>query len=547
MKQKFIALLLVLCMAASLCLMTGCGNKGLKLEEVEKDPISYLKAGSEMVMEAWGFGGSGEELTALLTNLAKQGEVELNLDMTDYKLKNVLAFDGKAVSNELTGTLAGEDIDLLAYLSKDDIALRSKLLTGTEDTYGLKVEEFLAQGTESNLAKALEMTEDDVNMLKELLEGDDEADEEDLGAMLQEWIQKLEALEEDAWALYEDMDIEVAEETITIDGAEADAIVITIPITTEFMQSATELGLSLFEDMEGFEDFNEVISEMDELKTDGTYVYYLNKESGALMQCDMDLTSNDGVSVMEEQGTVVYGVDPAAGRMGIDVTMEVDGEELAVEGTVTKSTEEKVECIKMDMTVDAAGEQIKMVMDLDHNKETGEYTLSLDMEDVLAVQLTGVCKLEKSGAEFSIKSIKSDDVTIDVNIGVKVNTEAVTVAKPEYKDLLTMEETELNTVVSNFATTIMAMGSLISFEDPYSTPNYDTDGLCAFCYDAAVTEVKYLGEMWPCCSTCANDIATVMAGNYCDSCWTETTELTQMDLYGIPYRLCQECYALLSE
>ena len=543
MKQKFVALLLVLCMAVSLCLMTGCGNKALKLEDVEKDPVAYLKAGSEMTMEAWGFSGGGDKLTALLTSLAKQGEIELNLDMTDYKLKNVLAFDGEAVSNELTGTLAGEAIDLLAYLSKDDVALRSKLLTGTEDTYGLNFEEFLAQGTESNLAKAFGMTEDDMNMLKELLEGDDEAAEEDLGAMLQEWIQKLKTLEEDSWALYEELDIIVQEAKTTIEGAEVDAIVIAVPLTTEFLKKATELGLDLLEGMEGMEGMDEITAAMDELEVTGSYKYYLNKESGALMQCDMNMLLDDGMTEMSQLSTVVYGIDPAAGKIVVDLVMEEDGEELAdIVAAITKTTEDKVECIKMDLTVESYGEELTAVLDLDHNKETGEYTLVCDIEDVMNLQLTGICKLEKTGAEFSIKSIKTDDVTIDVNIGLKVNTEAVTVAKPEYKNILTMDETELNTVATNAATTIMMMGSMFSYGDDY----YDASGECSFCYDPAVTEVEYLGELWPCCESCANDVAIVQAGNYCDSCWMESDNLTVMDFYGVQYRLCPDCNAVLN-
>lgn len=560
MKQKFIALLLVFCMAASLCLMTGCGGKGLKLEDVEKDPVAYLKAGSEMVMEAWGFGSSGEELTALLTNLAKQGEIELNLDMTDYKLKNVLAFDGEAIYDKLTGELPiGEGmpegsallLNEMFYIDKEEIAVASSTFLGTaENVYGLKFEEFLAQGTESNLAKALGLTEESFDMLKTLLEGEDEAAEEDLGAMLQEWIQKMEALEEDSWALYEELDITVQEAKTTIEGAEVEAIVITVPLTTEFLKKAAELGLDLLEGMEGMEGMDEVTAAMDELEVSGSYTYYLNQETGALMQCDMNMLLDDGMTEMSQLGTVVYGIDPAAGKIVVDLVMEEDGEELAdIVAAITKTTEDKVECIKMDMTVESYGEELSAVLDLDHNKENGEYTLSFDVEDAMSLQLTGVCKVEKTGAELSVKSIKMDDMTIDVNISLKVNTETEAIAKPEYQNILTMDQESLNTLFQNLYLGMGFLGSVGSYGgydyNLSTTPDFNTDGLCEFCLDPAVTEVEYLGELWSCCASCAIDVEKVLTGNYCDICWTGTDNLTVIELEGVQYRFCADCIVMM--
>lgn len=505
-KRKILAFLLVVCMAAALFL-TGCGNKSLDVKEVESDPVSYLKKGDEMISEAWGL--SSSQLSELLGNVMEKGQVEAGVDMTDYKLTNLLSIDGKTISNELNGTISGQDVDLMTYMDGDDVIVRSNTFLGTETTYGLKLDRFLEQGTDSNLAKALGLEEADLDEIKDMLADDSEN-------AIEAYKQKLDTLRENIWKIIGESDIAVAEEKVKIEDTEVDAVKISVPATTEFMQSLMDEFFAKFEDVAAVsESITEMKAQMETMETMGSFDFYLNKETGALMQQTTELTSKQAGETAEESVTVtekmdvIYGVDPASGKIEIHFTTGDDADALSIDGTLTKNTEDKKDNITLALDMDLFGQKLKFKME-------------------------GTASVTKDAAEFGITSIKVDDVTVDTNISIKLTTKATMPEKPEYEDLLALDEDSLNELIANAYLSMIMMDS----GDYY----YD-ETACEFCdYNEATQEVSYLGESWRACDDCAKEVAEVIAGNYCDMCWTETTDLTVVEEDGVAYRFCPDCY-----
>lgn len=517
-KKKLVALLLVICLAVSLVL-TGCGDqKSLTAKEVEKDPLSYLQKGGEIVEKAWSFGDG--QLDELVQRVMEKGQVALHVDMTNCKLDNVLSIDGDKISNDLTGNFSGQDVDLMFYADKTDLALRSNMLLGNEDTYGLNLDTFFEQGTESNLAKLFGLEQAALDEMKELLQGEDDSEN-----LLETYEQKLKDMEADIEEILEKADITAAEEKVKIEETEVNAIKVSIPITNELkkavMDSVMEIYKSMMEGMDNadLESIEELQSMMEEIDMTGTYDYYLNQETGALMQVNADftMTMEGEEEKIAETVSVVYGADPAASnKITMDATAKSDDEEVVkMNAVVSKEVKDKSNALSFDFTMDADGETI-------------------------TCKITGTASVEKDRAEFKIDSIKANDVTVDTDISIKLSADTDALKKPEYQDLLTMDDAALTNLFMAISQNLQTVTS-----GDLSMSTSDEEGTCNICGGEATQEVDYLGTTWNVCDDCAKELTEIMNGDYCDNCLTQTSDLTVMEQDGVSFRLCSDCYAAI--
>lgn len=564
MKKRYIGFLSALCLSA-VVLLSGCTEKGLTIEEVAKDPIGYAKAGGAMVSEAWN-AGDASELMPLLSSLAESGggQADFTLELEGSELEGQLAFDASAVFGEMNGTLsiaektetdeaqepdgeklksekktikteaAGEkksskseeetgkdkkakaekeirDLDLMFHLDDTEFLLASELLLGSDDTYGFQLEPFFAQGKASGLAKAIGLTETHMALLEACPEL-----EETWPVLVKTGLEKLETAEAEFWSPFDGMEAEVTEETVTIDDTEVDAIAVTTTMPEAWMQSAEE--------------------------TDGDCVFYLNRETGALMRLDIN-----NASETVEKAILLFGVDPVeTQKIGVELHMErEDDETVTFTGSLLKERKDKTDSFDLDLNLALNdGDPVNFGMLLFHNTGTDAYMLQLISTEGDRTQyffeLRGSVFFREDGADLTVHTMKVNDVSVECALEATLTAGAELPEKQPYRDLLNADNAVLETLgqfvdldwVNDFVSAIRSKFEL------------NIQGHCYKCYKDATTKVTYLGETWLCCKKCAKEITEVQAGSYCDSCWNETEaeDLTVTDIYGVTYRLCPDCY-----
>lgn len=532
-KNRIIALLLSLCMLACLVL-AGCSNSTLSVKAVEKDPAAYLQKGLDAVMEAWGY--NDDRLDTLLRGVMEKGTVELSLDMTDYQLQNTLSLDNGAVSDKLTGTVSEEPVDFALYYGNKELAVSSNMLLGTEECYGLNLDALLEQGTESNLAQLLGLDESFFDSISGVLNAQS-------GNSLHGILDQLQVLNQKALE-HLAANAAVAEEKVTVDGAQVDAITLTVPMTAEYLNSTTKDFLKLFLGDAAIES-NELISEMmdsmENTQVDGTCVWYLNKKTGAAMQrlCDMTMTEEGETTTVKTE--VVYGAE----QIDMAVRMDDGSEKVSMTYSHNRKVEDKT-CtytLAMDMdTVDYG--TVKLNATLACSTEDGGYTLDISgsfNDESFDAQLSGTAALGDTTATLSVDSVKAGDITVDTKINVKLTAGTATVEKPAYTDLLTTDE---ETLTDLFYRVFLGSAYTDGFDDSYidDTGDLADSTLCELCETNEYTQqATYMGQEWNVCDDCAE----ILSSDFCDMCGADTSDLTVVNLGEFEVRLCEDCYAQL--
>lgn len=548
MKKRYIGFLSALVLSAGL-LLSGCGEKGLNAETVAEDPFGYVKAGSAVISETWNTEDS--VLLPLLGSLAEAGEgqIDFTAEPGDGALEGRLAFDAEMLFAEANGELAlgaaeehtpekkpsekGHiktdkkstndskknqdkkikrelvDASSSAWLDGTDFVLQSELLLGTKDAHGFALERFLTQGAESDLAKAIGLTDKHTAALSALPEA-----EEPWPVLLQTVLQKMETAETDFWALFEGAEAVVTEETVTIEDAEVDAIAVTMPMPEAWASSA------------------ETAAEQD-------CVFYLNKKTGVLMQVDIYCNTAEVKTVR-----LLFGEHPEEiYKLGLEVDVERAEDTITFTGELKKSRTDKTD--RYDLNLYLAlndGTPVNFGVLYFHNTGTDAYMLQLTSTEgdrtKYFFELRGGILFREDGMDLTVHTMKINDVAVECAVEAQLRFETELPDKPAYRDLLNAEAEVLETLgqfvdltqVDELVSTIRT-----KFEE-------EIQGLCFKCYKDAKVKVHYLGEDWLCCKTCAKEIAKIQKGSFCDSCWNETEDLTTADIYGAAYRLCPDCY-----
>lgn len=535
--KKLTATLLALCMVLSL-VFAGCSSSALTVKKVEQDPITYLNQGMELAMAPWKI--NSEKLDKLFK--ADNMKIDMDINVTDYKFQNTLNIDKGVILDTLTGSMDGEDMDLTVYYGNNEIAVGSEAFLG-EDVLGLNLNTLVEQGEDSPLAQMLGLDEETISALKEALNAVSDTNAKSLGDRIQELNNKMMA---DLMA-----NVSVAEEKITLDGAEVDTITLTVPIDNDVMQKYISDLFAEFADMlgtvadtVGMEDVTEAVKDG---KFAGTYVYYLNKKTGALVQTktDMEVTADGETSKIA--GNVTYATEPA--KIVVDVkTTDADGETTTVNMTVDYKLDGTKAAYGVDMKMDIPGEDsVTVTGSFTYDVAAKDYSLDLkvnaDGEDSV-LQVKGTAALEDNAATVTVSSLKADDVTLDTDITLKLTAGAANVTKPAYTDLNSMSEDELSDLMMAVLYGDMDFDEDMDFEGDELETEYEIDDtVCQICgKNEVTTQTTYLGTEFNVCDECAE----MLAGDFCDMCGKDTSDLTPMDLGEFEVRLCDDCLASMN-
>lgn len=447
----------VLAMLFILTAFSACGGKVAK--EPDKAILDALDATEKLSAKS--------EAAKTLAEYSDFNSIEYNINLGDLigsvfsaamggmniSLSSKLDLNMKMLTGEDSSyaslALLLNDTDFVrldAHASSLALALASETLLGNT-AYGASFEKLFAW-IEEQFGAELEAAEVSFkDMMTEALEMSRKGAEisKKLGDILNKY--KKIAVE----ALFENADTVRTEETVTVNGVTADAVVFTATIDEN---DALKVIEAIYTNYKNDTETRTTIEELAKL-------YGMTDDDIAALYKDIEDFIAEPVS-SEEPAKLRFVIDKKQGNLISSSILDIDGEEvlaltlgldpenptyfaLEIEDTlsliyrVTENTEEEYAA---ELAITVEGETVRIP--LTYNKTTGRYSFAFSAEGT-DLTVDGTLKAQEDMLSFSMDeiSVKAEGQTVALKIGLtmtlKKSGEAVP-AMPEYTDLTQMTE-----------------------------------------------------------------------------------------------------------
>ena len=491
-KKRLLPLTLILALIAAL--LSGCVPQPLTLANVQSDPWSYVESGALTALSAW---APSADSAVFYSRALQSGELTADLALpSGGSLCASSAFGGGRVSFRLSGSAGAIPLDDVFYLSREELALRSALLLGSNSTYGLNFHEFFSMGPSSMLAKEFGLTGESFESLRTFLESSG-GDEPEHGPL----------------SVLRDAEVTVAETTFPVGETDVPALSVTAVLSADSPEARTA---------------EDALSQ----ETGAKAVCYLSKSSGILLGADLAVLSG-GATPLECR--VTFGDGQAKNIILLHSRLGDGKDAVSSQGTLTRR-EDGIEAVFQTSAREETAESRLVYKDADGSISFTSGSLCID----------GSYLLSEDSARLTVDRVTQDGEAGELSLAFTLTVRETPPEAPVYTNLLSLSDDTAHQLFSSWKNSLVSLwGSAQALLSAAEAEQPADSEICTVCQELPATQTAdYLGESCAVCDTCADILETVKAGSYCDSCWTELPDdqLIKYDLDGgVTLRLCSSC------
>lgn len=421
-------------------------TNGDVLESAKTDPTGTLLSGSEEylndiiensdILSAFPDAANGVSTYNIGITIPEMGDVKMNavVDMDNFDFSGNLSVKAQGITAEAS-----------VWGNSDNIALKVPFLLG-EKAYGIKFSTLAKDLESSTLLEALGI---DIDELKAELANSGISiedlmtifDAERISAAADNFMNKIVGI-------CNEIDTNVAEETITVNGKDVNAVAIEYIITKEDITAFAEAYVEVLKEVIGESmasainmNTDDLLSELTEsIKMDSpaSLKIYLNKDTGVLSAIKLTVDDDKYLTIT---------LDAAADSFDVDIAIElVDGDEV---NTITIFIDEVKESGKDGFTMEIATsdeEAEKMALSFVRNISDGKYELKAMTGSETELSANGTLKYDKNSFELTVDSISTDGETIELGLSIGIKAGGTVEKLPEYTNILNMTMEELQAI-----------------------------------------------------------------------------------------------------
>lgn len=448
-KLRFSALVLALVMCFGL--FVSCGDKGITLEGVKKDPYAAIMAGYEKYADALEvkYGKVFEVFDKLAKGTGTYSASFSIPDEGDMSVNAVYDNANGAYSGKATLGVMGFNTDINLWGDKNNIAVKAPALFG-DTTYGVKFDTLETDLANSELISSITggMSFDD---LKATLETEAGIKWDDLKGVLsvEKWKTAFDKYIADTEAFMKAKEYTVAEENVKIGETDVTAISVEYVTTKEDSDKMNGLAIDMVKSVCGDiltatgVNLDEAMAESvtEDITGDITSKCYLNKSTGAIVAADVDYG---------EMGTakLVFGADASkAIDMSVSVNLTLDGETVEVSATAKEVTEQGKGGFDIDATVKFDGEEHTVALDIVRNDADGKYEIKVSADGEEMGTIAGTLTYSAEEIKLTVDSMTSEGETTEIGLALSAKAGGTVEALPEYTNILSASAEELAGII----------------------------------------------------------------------------------------------------
>ncbi len=460
--KRIFSLLLVACMLLTSCIaFSACAKVSEK--DVEKNPQAVLSEALGNTGTAFFEDKNNKQLGEIITKALENGSLSLVLESGMLKSQTGVgkitetiymnSKDMRVVSDTVVN-YNNEDLSARIFLDKNGMMLNSESVFGNTNTYALYPATLADKFANSQLAAMFGLTPDtmpdEVTTILNTVKGswesafantDSEKAAESVNALLATLKQTTETDK------YENAD-----------GKDVKCVQITYEITNQtlkdFMNKALELAKVTDQTMKDTVD--EMLTELGELgNMEGSLKIRINQKTNNVEKIMLELIFKDkynGSTLNNVYAEVIFG------------EKEIALNTRTMEGTYKFETSMKLTKTVADDAVtyaltatesDTEGHSATPLTATYVQKNDGNFTLNVavteDEDEKTEFAVNGKLTVNEKDATIAITSIKSGDVTVELNASLTFNAEAQAPAAPtNAKDVMELTEAELEAIMTDF-------------------------------------------------------------------------------------------------
>ena len=403
-------------------------------------------------------------------------------------------------------------IDAAFYVADNKLMLASDTFFGEGNAYSLTFEDFdtmLAKFEQSNFAKVLGIPTETV---KEFCEqyGINNDYLKKASEAIESWNKQAEDMVADytnrCYTLVEPYYGEITEEKLTLDGKTCDTLALHVTVNDEliakalalyadYMRDYQNLYVALYRELlpeavaaemlgemeSSIDDTNAQLQEsfdaiLDTMSFDGTYTYYLAKDTGYLVKChaafDLEMDGDKAAAEIDmffNNGITLSGV----------VTDEF-GEKINIDGGFTFTGTEAVLVINASSETERT-ETYGFELGFKADKDAGTYrlyaTANENGETIIELfEISGDLSYTADSFDMTVSGIRSEGEELPLDIRFAINTDAAITLPANCSELLDLTEDEVYTLIGCVSTGAASLSSLMMGDmsgSLYGEPSYD--------------------------------------------------------------------------
>ena len=460
--KRIFSLLLVVCMLITSCIaFTACSKVSEK--DVEKDPQAVLQEAIGNSGTAFFEDDNNKQLGDIITKALENGSLSLVIESNMLKdeigvgkITETLYMntkDQRAVSDTVVN-YDGEDLSARIFLDKNGVMLNSESILGNTNTYALYPANIADKFATSGIATMLGLTPD---------------------TMPEEFTSILGSVKGSWEASFANMDPEKAAETANAllavlkqttetkkvenaEGKEVKCVVISYEITNQTIKDFVNkyLELSKMTDQSVKDAANETLAELDAMgKLEGSLRIDINQKTNSVEGIFLNIEFRDRE---DDSILTTYHINARFGEKEISFKSRMREGDFWLDNTIklTKTVADDAVTYKMTATTTDSEDLNETPFTATYvQKNDGNFTLNAtvteDEDEKSEFAINGKLTVNKNDATIAITSIKSGDITVEINASLTFKAEAEIPAAPSNaKDVMELTETEIQTIVADF-------------------------------------------------------------------------------------------------
>ena len=463
------SMLLVVCM---MFMLGSCG--GVSVDQVKDDPAAIvseafdLSAAEFFMVDAGAAKIINESLNSGAVTFSLEGNDALAsmfgpaFSEADLKAIMYSDFEKEKYVLEIDSEFANEDIEGILFLDKEKFVLQSESFLGTDTAYSVTIDKFLEKYEGSVFETLIDPAGYGDGQLIE-----DFQSIKDAYAKLFEDYNRV--VNEISLAVYKALDYEVSADKV--DGTPV--VVVTMSINNDnmddvFRAMAEEMGLSGDLKDEYDEEIEDLLATLNEnINFECEVKIAIDQATRKLSKATLDFVMTSTDEEFEGESVSVK-ADFAINETKLMLDVKIDGKvEDEFEYDLKLVGEKKVDkdAVKYDFALDIDGEYKDIygyddetiegtvfTAAFEYDKKSGDFELEIESGEDFAnmnVSLEGNLGVKDRSVTLLIEEIGSNPVALEIGMKVKFEKGVAIPAAPEAKELVELNERELEELIGN--------------------------------------------------------------------------------------------------
>ncbi len=467
--KKFLSFFLTLAIVASLCSsLAGCSK--VTEGKMEDDPAATLSEAFENTADAFFDGGVG--IYDVLNKMDGKASLEMYFESDDLLGDDLTRVSftaytdtskNKAVA-DLGAVYEGKALAARAYLDEKGVILSGSSVFGTDSAYGFFYDSFISRFASSELARMMELDDEDISSAVEYIEN-----------IRESFNKKRSEAKKDAEELGNELCM-LLEQAITVEKVEVgekkhNCIVVKYQITNKTVRAIAEKvydELLKDGDVSGelHDEMTFMLEELDaEYDLDFGVSVALIKSSNKIANISVkgDVAQKDlwDESVSSVIGEIGLDIDLSDDKINITAAASSDGEERSVDISIRKQKDGKDVTYSMDIVANQGSKSIDVFFGSVAFKNEGE--LEIDAELMASeffsteIEIRGRYKAERNKASVQIDSVKVGNAKVRFTLGLAVDADPDMPNTPENaEDVVNFDEAKWNELINGIESSDIA-------------------------------------------------------------------------------------------